>query len=85
MFPTTTIVAPLAGDEVNLPECFERLIRNTEPAASAGLPGIQLPIGLGARTGLPVGLELDALNGNDRRLLAIGVVLEALFGRIPRA
>ncbi|MNF41009.1 Mandelamide hydrolase [compost metagenome] len=85
VFPTTTIVAPLAGDEVNLPECFERLIRNTEPAASAGLPGIQLPIGLGARTGLPVGLELDALNGNDRRLLAIGVVLEALFGRIPRA
>ncbi|MNQ97478.1 Mandelamide hydrolase [compost metagenome] len=85
VFPTTTIVAPLAGDEVNQPACFERLIRNTEPAASAGLPGIQLPIGLGSRSGLPVGLELDALSGSDRRLLAIGVVLEAVFGRIPRA
>ncbi len=85
VFPTTTIVAPLANEGVNLPACFERLIRNTEPAASAGLPGIQIPIGLGSHSHLPVGLELDALVGSDRRLLAIGIVLEAIFGRIPHA
>ncbi|SDN43456.1 indoleacetamide hydrolase [Pseudomonas jinjuensis] len=85
LFPTTPIVAPPANDEVNLPACFERLIQNTEPAASAGLPGIQMPIGLGRRTGLPVGLELDGAFGADRRLLAIGIALEAVLGRIPPA
>lgn len=83
VFPTTTRVAPLASPEVNQPEQFEGLIRNTEPAASAGLPCIQLPIALGRRSGLPVGLELDAPSGSDRRLLAVGLVLEALLGRIP--
>jgi len=36
-----------------------------------------------APAGLPVGLELDAPEGSDRRLLAIGAVLEAVLGR-PR-
>ena len=85
VFPTTPVVAPAAGPEVNEPACFERLIRNTEPSASAGLPGIQLPAGLGAASGLPVGLELDGPAGSDRRLLAIGIALEAVLGRIPRA
>ncbi|SDI13626.1 indoleacetamide hydrolase [Pseudomonas panipatensis] len=85
LFPTTPVVAPLANDEVNLPSNFQALIQNTEPAASAGLPCIQLPVGLGSRSGLPVGMELDAPGGSDRRLLAIGVALESIFGRIPRA
>ncbi|WP_375741404.1 indoleacetamide hydrolase [Pseudomonas boanensis] len=85
VFPTTPAVAPLASPEVNRPEQFERLIQNTEPAASAGLPCIQMPIGLGSRSGLPIGLELDAPLGTDRRLLAIGIVLESILGRIPRA
>ncbi|MCP8467515.1 indoleacetamide hydrolase [Pseudomonas sp. ZM23] len=82
VFPTSPIVAPQAGPQVNEPEVFRRLIRNTEASASAGLPGIQLPIGLGPQSGLPVGLELDGAAGSDRRLLAIGVLLEALFGRL---
>ncbi|MFC5697132.1 indoleacetamide hydrolase [Pseudomonas sp. GCM10022186] len=85
IFPTTCVVAPLAGEDVNLPSNFEALIRNTEPGASAGLPGIQLPIGLGSRSGLPVGIELDGPAFADRRLLAIGLVLESLFGRIGPA
>lgn len=85
IFPTTCIVAPLANEAVNQPSNFERLIQNTEPSASAGLPGIQLPIGLGARSGLPVGIELDGPAWSDRRLLAIGQLLESLFGRLPRA
>ncbi|MFV3411126.1 indoleacetamide hydrolase [Pseudomonas sp. NY15436] len=85
VFPTSPIVAPTAGPQVNEPEVFRRLIRNTEASASAGLPGIQLPIGLGPQSGLPVGLELDGAAGSDRRLLAIGVLLEALFGRLSAA
>jgi mandelamide amidase len=85
IFPTTCVVAPIACADVNLPSNFEALIQNTEPGASAGLPGIQLPIGLGSRTGLPVGIELDGPAFADRRLLAIGQVLESLFGRIGPA
>lgn len=85
IFPTTCVVAPLANEEVNLPSNFERLIQNTEPSASAGLPGIQLPVGLGSRSGLPVGMELDGPSWSDRRLLAIGQLLEGIFGRVPRA
>jgi Asp-tRNA(Asn)/Glu-tRNA(Gln) amidotransferase A subunit family amidase len=85
LFPTTTIVAPLASAEVNEPRSFERLIQNTEPGASAGLPCIQLPVGIGALSGLPVGMEVDGPVGSDRRLLAIGQLLESLFGRIARA
>lgn len=85
VFPTVPVIAPLATPDVSLPQNFERLIQNTEPAASAGLPCIQLPIGLGAQTGLPVGLELDGPAGSDRRLLAIGITLEAVLGRIAPA
>ncbi|RWU19295.1 indoleacetamide hydrolase [Pseudomonas alkylphenolica] len=85
LFPTTTVVAPLANPEVNEPHSFERLIQNTEPGASAGLPCIQLPIGRGHGSGLPVGIEVDGPAGSDRRLLAIGQLLESLFGRIGRA
>lgn len=81
-FPTTAIVAPLANETVYQPENFERLIQNTEPSASVGLPSIQLPVGLGALSGLPVGMELDAPFATDRRLLAIGQLLESVLGRI---
>ncbi|ATE62084.1 indoleacetamide hydrolase [Thauera sinica] len=85
VFPTTPVVAPPAKPDVSEPQNFSLLIQNTEPSASAGLPGIQLPVGLGAKTGLPVGFELDGHAGDDRRLLAIGIALEAVLGRIPAA
>ncbi len=84
-FPTTAIVAPLADEDIYLPANFERLIQNTEPSASAGIPSIQLPVGLGELSGLPVGVELDGPAGSDRRLLAIGQALESVFGRVARA
>lgn len=84
-FPTTAMVAPLANDDIYQPENFERLIQNTESSASAGIPSIQIPVGLGNSTGLPVGMELDGPAGSDRRLLAIGQLLESIFGRIHRA
>jgi Asp-tRNA(Asn)/Glu-tRNA(Gln) amidotransferase A subunit family amidase len=40
-------------------------------------------ITLDATSKLPVGLELDGPAGSDRRLIAIGLALEPLFGRLP--
>jgi mandelamide amidase len=82
MFPTTACVAPLANDSIYEEENFRHLIQNTEPMASAGLPGINLPIGRGSRTGMPVGMEFDGRQGSDRRMLAIGILLESVFGRV---
>ena len=62
---------------------FLLFIQNTDPGSNAGVPGIQLPIALGASTKLPVGLELDGPAGSDRKLLAIGMAMEKLFGRLP--
>lgn len=83
LFPTTAVVAPRADDSIYQEENFRFLIQNTEPIASAGQPGLTLPIGRGARSGLPVGIELDGPAASDRRLLAIGIALESIFGRIP--
>lgn len=81
VFPTTPLPAARIGEDdcvqlagATVPT-FETFTRNTRPGALAGLPGISLPIG---RTphGLPVGLELDAAAGQDRRLLCIALALE---------
>jgi len=41
-----------------------------------------LPAGI-TSSGLPVGLEFDALSGNDRQLLSLGLSLEKVLGLIP--
>jgi Asp-tRNA(Asn)/Glu-tRNA(Gln) amidotransferase A subunit family amidase len=82
-FPTTPKVAiPAQPDSSSLAN-FTLFIQNTDPGSNAGVPGIQLPISLGASTKLPVGLELDGPAGSDRRLLAVGMAVEKVFGRLP--
>ena len=83
IFPTVPRVALAATPEASSPENFSALIQNTDPGSNAGIPGIQLPSGLGATTGLPVGLELDGPAGSDRKLLAIGLAVERELGRLP--
>lgn len=83
VFPTVPIVAMAAGPESSSPEMFGLVIQNTDPGSDADIPGIQLPIALGASTRLPVGLEIDGPEGSDRNLLAIGLALEDVFGRLP--
>ena len=61
---------------------FLTYIRNTDPGSNAGIPGLSLPVGL-TNAGLPVGLELDGPVNSDRRLLAIGLSPERVFGRLP--
>ncbi|WP_291143590.1 indoleacetamide hydrolase [Hydrogenophaga sp.] len=83
VFPTVPRVAPDAGPQTSSVETFGLFIQNTDPGSNAGLPGLQVPIGLGAASGLPVGLELDGPAGSDRRLIAIGMAIEQLLGRVP--
>ena len=56
-------------------------VQNVFMAPRFGAPALNIPVGLSA--GLPVGLELDALPGNDSDLLGIGIAVEAVVGRIP--
>ncbi|WP_027530480.1 indoleacetamide hydrolase [Bradyrhizobium sp. WSM3983] len=82
-FPTTPRVAIASNPESSSLENFGLFIQNTDPGSNAGIPGIQIPIALGATSGLPIGLELDGPAGSDERLLAIGMALDAVFGRLP--
>ncbi|MGB8809226.1 MAG: indoleacetamide hydrolase, partial [Acinetobacter calcoaceticus] len=65
LFPTSAIVAPLANEQVSSIENFQTLIRNTDPGSNIGLPGLSLPIGKGAKSQLPIGLEIDGLPHQD--------------------
>ena len=85
VFPTVPRIAPLATPAASSPEIFEVTIRNTDPGSNAGIPGIQVPAGLGAESKLPVGLAFDGPAGSDRRLLAIGLAVERVLGRLPPA
>ncbi|OSI25589.1 indoleacetamide hydrolase [Bradyrhizobium canariense] len=82
-FPTTLRVAIASNPDSSSLENFALFIQNTDPGSNAGIPGIQIPIALGTRSKLPIGLELDGPAGSDRRLLAIGMALDAVFGRLP--
>ena len=83
VFPTVPRVALAAAPEASSPENFGALIQNTDPGSNAGIPGVQLPSGLGASSGLPIGLELDGPAGSDRKLLAVGLAVEGVLGRLP--
>ena len=83
VFPTTPRVAIASNPESSSLENFGLFIQNTDPGSNAGIPGIQIPISLGETSRLPIGLELDGPESSDERLLAIGVALDAIFGRLP--
>ena len=83
IFPTVPQVAAEASAASSSPEMFGAFIRNTDPGSNAGLPGLSIAAGLGASSGLPVGIELDGPAGSDRDLIAIGLAVETLLGRTP--
>ena len=82
IFPTVPKVAIEANPDSSSLANFGLYIQNTDPGGNAGVPGLQIPIALGASSKLPVGLELDGPAGSDRRLIAVGLALENLFGRL---
>jgi mandelamide amidase len=81
--PTVPKVAIASSADSSSLANFVLFIQNTDPGSNAGIPGIQVPLALGASSKLPVGLELDGPAGSDRKLLAIGMALDKVFGRLP--
>lgn len=87
--PTLGHTTPRLGylsPTVPFPEMFERLVRYvafTPLNNAAGTPAVSLPLG---RTvdGLPIGVQLQALHGQERMLLELSYELEAAqpFARI---
>jgi len=88
IFPTSPLPARPIGQDLTVElngrsvPTFDTYLRNTDPASNAGIPGINLPARL-TETGLPVGLELDAPAGRDRRLLKIAQLVEQVVGVLP--
>ncbi|MEJ2122501.1 MAG: indoleacetamide hydrolase [Alphaproteobacteria bacterium] len=89
IFPTTPLVAaPIKGSDETVMlngkkvPTFPTYIRNTDPGSNAGIPGLTVPAGL-SKDGMPVGLEIDGPAWTDRRLLAIGLTMESVLGRLP--
>jgi Asp-tRNA(Asn)/Glu-tRNA(Gln) amidotransferase A subunit family amidase len=88
VYPTTILPARPIGDDAEVElngkkvPTFATFTRNARLNTMAGIPGLSLPVGLTA-AGLPVGLELDAPQGEDRRLLSLGLAVEALFEKLP--
>jgi len=70
-FPPILIPPPSIGQEVQVTVRGEKvplevtLLRNTALGSCASMSSLVLPAGM-TSNGLPVGLEFDALMGNDR-------------------
>lgn len=87
IFPTTPLVARPIGQDATVMlngaevQTFGTYIRNTSPGSLIGAPGISLPAGLSG--GLPVGIEIDGLPGQDRALLDVAAWLEGQLQPLP--
>ncbi|MGH7105238.1 MAG: amidase family protein [Acetobacteraceae bacterium] len=93
VFPATILTAPPIKGSAREEDMYvevagrrmlfdDAVSRNIAPGSTAGLPGLVLPAGLSTE-GLPVALEFDGPSGADRKLLSLGLALEAELGRLP--
>jgi mandelamide amidase len=86
-FPPAMIAPPKIGDDGDdtiRGHTFPRtttLGRNVSLSSCASLASLVLPAGM-TSSELPIGLEFDALPGEDRRLLAVGLSLERALGPV---
>ncbi|MBY6142081.1 indoleacetamide hydrolase [Leisingera daeponensis] len=80
VFPTTPLPARPIGEDVTVSlngeqvPTFPTYIRNTDLGSNVAAPGISLPCPISS--GLPVGIEFDAMPGKDRSLLALARAAE---------
>ncbi|WP_332608045.1 amidase [Achromobacter sp. ESBL13] len=81
IMPTTPIVAPAVADLVASDEAYYAanglILRN--PTLINFLDGCALSLPCHAPDTAPVGLMIAGSNGADRRILAVGLAIEALF------
>lgn len=57
----------------------------TVPINIAGNGGMTVPVGLGAETGLPVGVQVIAPQFKDASMLRVAAALERVYGKAPLA
>jgi Asp-tRNA(Asn)/Glu-tRNA(Gln) amidotransferase A subunit family amidase len=81
--------APLKiAEEIEVDVCGQNvpltvaITRNISLGSCASMASLLLPAGI-TSDGLPVGMEFDALMGNDRQLLSFGLLFEQALGAIP--
>ncbi len=82
LYPTTPLTArPVGQDETvelngrQVP-VFQTYFRNSDLGSNLGVPGLSLPCPV---SGLPVGLEVAALAGDDPQLLSLGKAIERVM------
>jgi indoleacetamide hydrolase len=85
--PATAAFPPKIGaDDVEIGtrkvSLFDAFGRNTALGPVGGTPGLILPSGI-SKAGLPIAMEFEALPGDDRKLLALGLSFEKALGPIP--
>jgi aspartyl-tRNA(Asn)/glutamyl-tRNA(Gln) amidotransferase subunit A len=78
--PTVPVVAPLRGDGYDHAFTDSALISLTHYWDWTGFPVAALPAGVGARSGLPVGVSLVGPPGHDFEVLGAAVELHAELG-----
>ncbi len=78
--PTVPCTAPLRGEGYERAGSDYALISLTHFWDWTGSPVVALPAGVGARSGLPVGVSLIGPAGGDWELLDIGIQLQSALG-----
>jgi mandelamide amidase len=87
-FPTVRMPPPLIGEDKEVEILGQKvpwraaIARNVAHGSCAGMPCLVLPGGM-STSQLPIGIEFDALPGQDRELLALGLSLEKVLGPVP--
>ena len=90
LFPTAPVTAGIElnmdGDMIiegeTIPGGVWLNIQNTGPATLWGGPGLSIPAGL-SDGGLPIGIEIDGVIGGDKKLLSLGLGIEAVMPPTP--
>jgi indoleacetamide hydrolase len=87
-FPPIMIAPPRIGEDAEVDirgkktPLYVAMSRNIALGSCASMASLVLPAGI-TSDGLPVGMEFDALMGNDLQLLSLGLSLEKALGPIP--
>ena len=85
VYPTVPLPPAPLGHDATTPHngrdvpTFLTNVRNTAPGSAAGMPAISLPAGR-STSGLPIGISLEALAGEDAALLAAAQRVEEALG-----
>ncbi|MHB1205453.1 MAG: amidase family protein [Rhodospirillaceae bacterium] len=90
--PTVTILPPLINVNGDMPrqkiqvngrlvDEFDTIVTNLFWGSRIGGPGLNVPAGL--VSGLPVGLEILGLPGDDSQILGLGIAIENVLGHLP--